>query len=157
YDNVGSIRDYIQHMIHIQNQLRALKLNISDDFIVYLALNSLPSKFSQLKTSYNTQDQKWTLNDLLFKSALEEEKLRNEMKASALIVFHSKPNPKTNTSNSKPNNYAPKKTQSFKRHGKGQTKGIEGSDVANKGEMKCFFYKKIGHKKKDCFKFIAWL
>src|SRR5262249_43785556 len=108
YDNIGSVRDYIQHMIHIQNQLGALKLNISDDFIVHLALNSLPSEFSQLKTSYNTQDQKWTLNDLIFKSASEEDKLRNQIKASALIVSHSKPNPETNN---RPNNYAPKKTQ----------------------------------------------
>src|SRR5262249_37990428 len=157
YDNIGNVRDYIQHMIHIQNQLGALKLNISDDFIIHLALNSLPSEFSQLKTSYNTQNQKWTLNDLLSKSASEEEKLRNKKTTSALFVSHSKPNHKRNSTKGRSNYYAPKKTQGFKRHGKDQTKDNKGSEVVNKAEMKCFFCKKIGHRRKYCFKFTAWL
>src|SRR5262249_27545333 len=69
----------------------------------------------------------------------------------------SKPNLETSTPNSKPNHYAPKKTQSFKRHDKDQTKDNKGSEIVNNGEMKCFFCKRIGHRRKDCFKFTASL
>ena len=40
YNNAESMRDYILSMFHIQKKLKGLKLDLPDDFIVLLALNS---------------------------------------------------------------------------------------------------------------------
>ena len=78
YNNVGSVRDYILSMVHIQNKLKGLKLDLPDDFIVLLALNSLPPDFSQIKTAYNVQNATWSVNDLIAKCYVEQKKLRRE-------------------------------------------------------------------------------
>ena len=49
-------------MSNLVTQLRALKLELSNDILVHLILISLPTQFSPLKISYNTQKEKWTLN-----------------------------------------------------------------------------------------------
>ncbi|KAF2320849.1 hypothetical protein GH714_031272 [Hevea brasiliensis] len=56
HNHVGSVREYILNMVHIQTKLRSLKLEISDDFILHLALNTLPLDFSQIKIAYKTQN-----------------------------------------------------------------------------------------------------
>ena len=63
--NKENIREYIMEMSNIARILKALKLQLSDDLIVHLVLISIPSQFSQFIVSYNTQKDKWTLNELI--------------------------------------------------------------------------------------------
>lgn len=55
----------IMEMSNIALKLKALKLGLSDDLLVHLVLISLPSQCSQFTLSYNTQKDKWTLNELI--------------------------------------------------------------------------------------------
>lgn len=53
---------------------------MDDAFFIHMALNSLPSNFEQLKVSYNTQNEKWTLDDLISICAQEEARIKkNQM------------------------------------------------------------------------------
>ena len=53
YKGKGNIREHIMEMSHLASKLKALKLEISDDFLVHLVLLSLPAQFNQFKVSYN--------------------------------------------------------------------------------------------------------
>ncbi|XP_060203071.1 uncharacterized protein LOC132631514 [Lycium barbarum] len=88
YDNSGGVRDHILKMVHIQSKLKALDITLPDPYIVHSALNSLPAEFSQMKTAYNTQNEAWSINDLISKCVVEEEKIRREKGQIALFVSH---------------------------------------------------------------------
>lgn len=62
-------------MIDITTKLKAMKIVV--EFLVHMALNSLPASFSQLKTTYNSQKDKWTLNKLISISVQQEEVVVN--------------------------------------------------------------------------------
>ena len=55
YKGKGNLKEYIMEMSHIASKLRALKLDLFEDLLVYLVLIYLPAQFSQLKVSYNCQ------------------------------------------------------------------------------------------------------
>ena len=106
----SGVRDYVLRMVDLKTKLQALNVSIPDACIVHQALNTLPPDFGIIKTSYNSQDETWLINDLIARVVEEEEKLRKE----------------------------------------------KGHMALRDGD-RCFFYKKKGHIKKDCAKFIAWL
>lgn len=54
FDGIGSIREHILKMADTAQKLKDLKVPMNDQFIVHMALNSLPSQYGQLKVSYNT-------------------------------------------------------------------------------------------------------
>ena len=78
YKGKKNIREYVMQMSLIASKLKALKLELSEDLLVYLVLISLPAHFSQFKISYNCQKEKWTLNELISYCIQEEERLKNE-------------------------------------------------------------------------------
>ena len=53
YAGNGSVREHILSMSQIAKRLKVLDLVLSDDLLVHLALNSLPSQYGQIRTSYN--------------------------------------------------------------------------------------------------------
>ena len=58
YDGVGSVREHILKMVDLAQKLKDLEVPMTDQFLVHMALNSLPPKYGQLKVSYNTQKDK---------------------------------------------------------------------------------------------------
>ncbi|GAB2297874.1 hypothetical protein Dimus_038497 [Dionaea muscipula] len=58
YKSKGSIREYIMEMSNVVTRLRAIKLELSDDILVHMILNSLPPQYDTFKISYNTQKEK---------------------------------------------------------------------------------------------------
>ncbi|GAV58826.1 UBN2 domain-containing protein [Cephalotus follicularis] len=101
YNGNGGVRDYIIRMVDYQTKLKALKVDLSDTRIVHQALNTLPPEFSIIKTNYNSQDESWSINDLISKVVAEEEKLKKEKGQVALYVAgsnsHKGKKPKTHT------------------------------------------------------------
>ena len=149
YDGTAWVRDYVLRMVNLKTKLQALNVSILDACIVHQALNTLPPDFEIIKTNYNSQDETWSVNDLIARVVAEEEKLKKEKGHMALYVSssHKRKNKKsrnrthkgTHDTTGQSDNMGPKKT-SFKRDGD-----------------RCFFCKKKGHVKKDCAKFKAWL
>ncbi|XP_068339146.1 uncharacterized protein [Pyrus communis] len=54
FDGEGSVREHILKMVDLAQKLKDLEVPMTDQFLVHMALNSLPSKYGQLKVSYNT-------------------------------------------------------------------------------------------------------
>ena len=82
----GNIRKYIMEMSNLVTRLRTLKLELSDDILVHLVLIFLPTQFSPFKISYNTQKEKWTLNELIAQCVQKEEILKQEKIESAHLT-----------------------------------------------------------------------
>ena len=76
YKGKGNIREYIMEMSNLTGKLKALKLQLSEDLLVHLVLISLPAQFSQFIVSYNTQKDKWSLNELISHCVQEEERIK---------------------------------------------------------------------------------
>lgn len=136
-DKSRGVRAHIMEMRDIAAKLKTLEIDLAEPFLIHLILNFLPSQYSQFKISYNIMEEKWTINELLTHCVQEEERLKNEAPESAYVVSHSKKN-----------------------GNKG--KGVFGKSNAVKmnkddNKVKCFFCKKDGHMKKDCFKYKHWL
>ncbi|RVX03812.1 Retrovirus-related Pol polyprotein from transposon TNT 1-94 [Vitis vinifera] len=86
YKGKENIREYIMEMSNIVTRLKALKLELSEDILVHLVLISLPTQFSPFEISYNTQKEKWTLNELIAQCVQEEERLKQEKIESAHLA-----------------------------------------------------------------------
>ncbi|GAV71352.1 UBN2 domain-containing protein [Cephalotus follicularis] len=88
-------------MVDYQTKLKALKVDLPNTCIVHQALNTLLPEFSIIKTNYNSQDESWSINDLISRVVAEEEKLNKEKCQVALYVTgfnsHKGKKPKTHT------------------------------------------------------------
>ncbi|RDX78768.1 hypothetical protein CR513_40906, partial [Mucuna pruriens] len=76
----GNIREYIIEVSNLATKLRSLKLELDEDLIMHLVLIYLPAYFGQFKVSYNTQKDKWSLNELISHCVQEEERLQRNKK-----------------------------------------------------------------------------
>ena len=85
YKGKENIREYIMEMSNLVTRLKALKLELSKDILVHLVLISPPTQFSPFKISYNTQKEKWTLNELIAQ-CVQEERLKQEKIESAHLA-----------------------------------------------------------------------
>ncbi|CAL8075805.1 unnamed protein product [Prunus armeniaca] len=130
-------------MVEIGNKLKALKVTVDEAMMVHFALNSLPSIYRHLKTSYITQKEIWIVADLIGICVQEEQSIRNDnAKEHVNLVQDFKGKPKEGYKSK----YANKKQK---------------NDETAKGTgpvgLKCFFCKKFGHMKRDCRRYKRWL
>ena len=149
YDGTAGVRDYVLRMVDLKTKLQALSVTIPDACIVHQALNTLPPDFGIIKTNYNSQDETWSVNDLIARVVAEEDKLKKEKEHLALYA---------SSSHKKKN----KKFKSRTHKGTQETTGQSDNMGPNKTFLKndgdrCFFCKKKGHMKKECAKFKAWM
>lgn len=133
--SVRGVREHIMQMRNITAQLKNLEVEISESFLVYYILNTLPQQYAPFKISYNTHKNKWSINELMTMCVQEEERLVMELGESAHLATQVK----------------------NKGYGKHKGKGRIPPQVDIKKESKCFFCKQKGHIRKDCVKFKAWL
>ena len=76
YKGKRSIKEYIMEMSNLATKLWSLKLELLEEILVHLVLISLPTQFSQFKVSYKTQNDKWTLKELISYCVQEEDRLK---------------------------------------------------------------------------------
>ena len=71
------------------SKLKAFKLELGEDLLVHLVLISLRAHFGKFKVSYNTQKDKWSLNELISHCVQEEERLQRDRFESVHLSFTS--------------------------------------------------------------------
>ncbi|KAG6639801.1 hypothetical protein CIPAW_10G127600 [Carya illinoinensis] len=142
FDSSKGMRAYITEMRDIVSQLKGLKIEISEPFLVHFILDSLPSEYGPFKISYNTHKENWSVTDLLTMCVQEEERMKHDRPESANMVVNDKV--KTEKGQSGP--------QKKRKHNvPSKSNGSNGKKVT------CFFCKKEGHVKKSCIKYKEWL
>ena len=143
YNGEGCIRTHILNMVEIGNKLKALKVNVDETMMVHFAINSLPSIFRQLKTTYIAQKEIWSVADLIGICVQEEQSIRKDKgKDQVCFVQDTKFKQKEWTKN--------KNTDK-------QQKKDESAKGTGPVGLKCFFCKKFGHLKRDCRRYKRWL
>jgi gag-polypeptide of LTR copia-type len=90
YNDRNNVREYIFEMMNTASKLKARKLDISEDMLVYLSLNSLPTSFGQFKVSYNYQKESLTVNELISHCVQEEERLKTDKSRVQTLLLHLK-------------------------------------------------------------------
>ncbi|PRQ28263.1 putative transcription factor interactor and regulator CCHC(Zn) family [Rosa chinensis] len=153
FDGVSSVREHCLKMIDVANKLKALESPIADPMLVHMILMSLPPQYSQLITTYNTQREKWSINELISICAQEESRIKKEKgKGVATVNLVNKEETKTV--------HQKKSSNSSKKFHKGSTsaRGSHSLKVnKNPTVFKCYFCDKVGHLKRNCHKYKGWL
>ena len=86
--SVRGVRDHIMKMRDIVAQLKNLEVEITESFLVYFILNTLPFQYGPFKISYNTHKEKWSINDLIAMCVQEENCLIIEQGESSHMAEH---------------------------------------------------------------------
>jgi hypothetical protein len=84
YDGVSGVREHIMKLSHLFNKLRQMKVELVDSFLVWQVLESLPSQFDALKTTYNAKRDEWSLSEMTAIVTHEEEVMKRE----SLMMFY---------------------------------------------------------------------
>ncbi|XP_062102323.1 uncharacterized protein LOC133812566 [Humulus lupulus] len=92
YDENKGVRDFVLKIVNIQSKLKDRKVPLLDSYIIHHALHALPASFSLIKTTYNTYNQTWSINDRISKCVVEENKLKKEKNESPHYVSQLKTN-----------------------------------------------------------------
>ncbi|KAM2953239.1 hypothetical protein FF1_031642 [Malus domestica] len=161
FDGVGSVREHILKMADLAKKLKDLEVAVTDQFLVHMALNSLPAKYGQLKVSYNTLKDKWGIDELISMCAQEEDKLKTD-KTMEVHFVQTEKGIKAPNAGSVNAAYKKKKkvisslpiknTNTFK--GSHKLKPVN-TEIDKENE--CYFCKETGHMRKNCTGFKNWL
>ena len=88
--NVRGVHEHIMQMRDIVAQLKTLKVEMFESFLVYYILNTFPWWYGPFKISYNTYKDKWSINELLTMCVQKEGMLVMEMGETALLATQGK-------------------------------------------------------------------
>ena len=87
YDGVGGIKDHIIKLKHYFNKANEMKVELSEKFLKWLILESLPAPFDAVKLTYNALKEEWTLEKLMSIVVQHEVSLKkNETHFIALVT-----------------------------------------------------------------------
>ncbi|CAN6546754.1 unnamed protein product [Malus baccata var. baccata] len=160
YDGVGSVREHILKMVDLAHKLKDLEVPMTDQFLVHMALNSLPSKYGQLKVSYNTQKDKWGINGLISMCAQEKDRLKKDKAVDVNFVQAEKRKRDSTFGSTIPAGKKKKKENFSSFKSANPFKGSHKIKLVNaeiEKEKECYFCKETGHLRKNCIGFKNWL
>lgn len=69
------------------NKPKSLNVEIGESTLIYRVLESLPSQFDVMKTSYNTQKAEWTVDEMIAIVTQEEDYIK-KVNHTVLILLH---------------------------------------------------------------------
>ncbi|KAG6476147.1 hypothetical protein ZIOFF_065383 [Zingiber officinale] len=65
YNGLSGVRGHILRMNDMTIHIKAMDMEISEGFLIYFIMTSLPSQFGPFKINYNTQKEKWKMSELI--------------------------------------------------------------------------------------------
>ncbi|CAN6582669.1 unnamed protein product [Malus baccata var. baccata] len=162
---------YLSAFINAKHDdLNALDIGITDQFLVHMALHSLSSDYEQIKLNYNTQKETWSINELIAICCQEEERMKRTKIETVNVVQSEKgkgkaiiPYKNNNYKGSKPHNagcHFPSKKNakhsvvSAKNNAAYTSIGLRPNAIHLK---KCYYCQSTEHLRKNCSGFKGWL
>ncbi|XP_062079432.1 uncharacterized protein LOC133783827 isoform X2 [Humulus lupulus] len=157
YDGSGDIRAHIDKLMGHYHKLKAMDMDLGEDYMVWLVMENIPSQFDSIRSSYNAQKEQWTVGEMSAILAKEEEDMRKgRARSISMVTNPNNPHKRKFTSNNSSDQKHPKKKANHPK-GNGQASS---SSTGHKNEFfkgKCNFCQCFGHKKADCRKLKAHL
>jgi len=157
YDGASGVREHIMKLTHSFNKLRQIKVELANSFLVWQVLESLPSQFDALKTTYNAQRDKWSLSEMTAIVTQEEEVIKKGKSHAVFMMtndsghFKRKPYKGDNSGNET------HKVKKFRKFSQQIGVGVSLEPKIEEFKGKCNFCHVYGHKKTNCKKYTAWL
>nr|XP_011468791.1 PREDICTED: uncharacterized protein LOC105352788 [Fragaria vesca subsp. vesca] len=151
FNGTGNIRTHLMQLEEINNKLRDLQMGVNDAQVVHIALESLLAEYGNLKSNYNSQKEKWEIDELISICVNEQDRILKDQKEKApatSVNLVGKYKGKRDIT------LRPKKNK-FKKDGKKAC--LPAAATENLQKVKCFFCKKVGHIKKNCDGFKRWM
>ncbi|RVW60676.1 hypothetical protein CK203_048881 [Vitis vinifera] len=91
YDGVSGVRDHIIKLKHYFNKANEMKVELSEKFLKWLILESLPISFDAVKLTYNALKEEWTLEELMSIEVQHEVSIKkNETHSLAFVTDQAK-------------------------------------------------------------------
>ena len=91
FEGGDSIRDHIMKMTDAIENFNSLDMNICEKQLVFMILQALPLKYSQLKVYYNTQDKSWMWMSLylnVFKRKIDRRWIKEKKLRQSTLCKH---------------------------------------------------------------------
>ena len=63
-----------------------ISMEFDSDYVVWLIMETLPSQFNNIKSSYNTQNEQWTIKEMTSILAKDEEDMKKGRSMSISMV-----------------------------------------------------------------------
>lgn len=83
----ANVYESIMEWVHIPIKLKAHGINLPEIYIVPRILSSLHPEFGMINTTFNTQDESWSVTELITRCFAEDEKIIKNMCLGAYIVI----------------------------------------------------------------------
>ncbi|KAF7823727.1 Retrovirus-related Pol polyprotein from transposon TNT 1-94 [Senna tora] len=148
YDGASSVREHMMKLVNYFNKLKSLKVDLGESYLVYKVLQSLPAEYGVLRTTYNSQEAEWSIDQMMSIVTQEEESLKKAKSCTHSV------NNITDGSSRKGGHEKYK----GKKHQNKRSFGPKKDNKKDKGKMKksfkgnCFYCNKSGHSISKCFK-----
>ena len=86
FDGTRGIQEHVLEMINLVAELKTLRMNVDEFFLMQFILNSLPSQYGPFQINYNTMKDKWNLTQLANMLNQEEARLKQLEQHSVHLV-----------------------------------------------------------------------
>ena len=161
YDGVGGVREHVMKLVNWYNKLKSMKVELGESFLIWQVFESLPSQFDVLRTSYNAQQNEWSIDELISILTQEEETMKKGKSHSVQFTSHKgKDKKKFHKNKGRKFQFKKKGSGDSGQHSGQQSEQHSGENSAKprfRFNGKCKFCDMIGHKQADCWKFKNWL
>jgi len=129
-------------LLHYYNKLKSLKVELGDSYLIWQVMESLPSQFDVLKTSYNTQDEEWTIDVMIFILSQKEASIKKTKSHNVQFT--------TTTFGTEPVKKGFKGKSRYEKGNIGKASVVL-EPKKNYFKGNCVYCKKFGHKLADCY------
>ena len=86
YDGTSRIRGHIDKILACYNKIKTIDMKFDSDYVLWLIMGTFPSQFDSIRSSYNAQKEKWTIEEMNAILAKEEKDMKKGRSKSIYVV-----------------------------------------------------------------------
>ena len=84
YDETSGVQGHIDKILACYNKIKTIGMDFNLDYVVWMIMETLPLQFDSIRSSYNAQKEKLTIEEITAILAKEKDDMRKERSMSIL-------------------------------------------------------------------------